>query len=120
MKDLHKIKKQKRQIRAKRTRSKIFGTAQKPRLSFFRSNKHIYVQLIDDEKGKTLAGASDLELPETAKKKKKEIAGMVGRLIAEKAESSKIKKVIFDKGSYKYHGLVKLLAEGARERGLEF
>jgi large subunit ribosomal protein L18 len=137
------IKQQKRYRRHKRVRAKIFGTTQRPRLCVFRSAKHIYGQLIDDEKGKTLVSASDLELKKSAKRKaqsakqqlktknlkKKEqlvkkgkvaLAYEVGKLIAEKALEKKIKKVVFDRAGYKYHGRVKALAEGAREGGLEF
>ncbi|MBU1102222.1 50S ribosomal protein L18, partial [Patescibacteria group bacterium] len=102
-----------------RTRAKIFGTAKRPRLSIFRSNKHVYAQLIDDEKGKTLASAHDYEIKKTEKGKTKNVA-LVGRLIAKKAADSKIEEVVFDKGGYKYHGIVKALAEGAREAGLKF
>lgn len=108
----------KRQRRAARTRAKIFGTIARPRLSVFRSNKHIYAQLIDDESGKTLAWAGDLAIKE--KNKKTVIAGGVGKLLAQKAEAVKIKEVIFDRGGYKYHGRVKALADGAREGGLKF
>ncbi len=95
--------------RHKRVRGKIKGTKKCPRLSVFRSNKHIYAQLIDDEKRKTLIAVSDSQ------------AFKVGKLIAEKAlKDLKIKKVVFDKGPYKYHGKVKALAEGAREGGLKF
>jgi len=120
MKNNLKIKRIKRQRRARRIRSKIFGTAKQPRLCVFRSNKHVYAQLINDEKGTTLASASDLELAGKGKKKKTEIAGLVGQQIAKKAEPLKIKKVIFDRGSYRYHGIVKSLADGAREGGLSF
>lgn len=108
----------KRQRRAVRTRAKIFGTAARPRLSVFRSNKHIYAQLIDDEGGKTLLCASDLEIKQ--KDKKTDIAGAVGKQLAQKAKTVKIKAVVFDRGGYKYHGRVKALADGAREGGLEF
>jgi large subunit ribosomal protein L18 len=122
------IKQQRRYRRHKRIRAKVFGTARRPRLCVFRSNKHIYAQLIDDEKGKTLAAASDLELKKTQKTKKLKneknkkvaIACEVGKLIAEKAKTKKIEKVVFDRGGYKYHGRVKALAEGAREGGLVF
>lgn len=130
----------KRYRRHKRVRAKIFGTLKRPRLCAFRSNKHIYAQLIDDEKSKTLATASDLELkPKTKKGKSKvAVAYEVGKLIAEKAlgkkfaepsahltprsasQSSAIEKVVFDRGGYKYHGRIKALAEGAREGGLKF
>ena len=107
-----------RQRRAQRTRAKIFGTAKKPRLAAFRSNKHIYVQLINDEKGATLASVSDLEVKKKAKKS--EMAKAVGQLMAEKTKSLKIKQVVFDRGGFKYHGLIKAVAVGAREGGLEF
>jgi len=107
-------KQKKRYKRHKRVRAKIFGTKEVPRLCVFRSAKHIYCQLIDDEKGRTLFAASDLEL------KKSKTAYEVGKLIAKKALEKKIKKVVFDRGGYKYHGRVKALAEGAREGGLKF
>ncbi len=119
MKDLFKSKRIQRQKRARRTRAKIFGTAKKPRLSIFRSNKHVYLQLIDDENSKTFASASDLELKKE-KTAKKSRAAEVGQLIAKKAQELKIKEVVFDKGSYKYHGIVKTAADGAREGGLKF
>jgi len=110
------IKKQRKNRRAARTRANIFGTAAKPRLSVFRSLKHISVQLIDDDKKQTIASASDKELKGTKAVKAKE----VGKLIAKKALEAKIKKIIFDKGSYKYQGRVQAVADGAREGGLEF
>lgn len=102
--------KNRRLKRHKRIRAKIKGTAEVPRLCVFRSNKHIYAQLIDDEKGKTLLMAKDV----------KSAALNVGKLLAKKAIEKKIKKVVFDRGGYKYHGQVKALAEGAREQGLKF
>jgi len=113
--------KQKRiiQIRRKnRARSKIFGTKERPRLAIKRSLSHIYAQVIDDEKGTTIAAASDLKVK--SKGSKMEIAREVGKMIAEEAQTKKINKVIFDRGGSKYHGRVKALAEGAREAGLEF
>ncbi len=112
-------KQQKRKRRHKRVRAKVFGTNKVPRLCVFRSPKHIYAQLIDDEKGKTLASAGDLGIKQT-KDKKTALAAKVGKLIAQKAQEKKIKKVVFDRGGYKYHGRVKAVAEGAREGGLEF
>lgn len=112
-------KKTKRQRRHKSIRAKIKGTAKVPRLFVFRSNKHIYGQLIDDEKGKTLLTVKDLEIKK-ASKGKIAIAKEVGKLLAEKAVANKYKKVVFDRGGYKYHGRVKALAEGAREKGLKF
>ena len=115
-----KIKHEKRFRRHKRVRAKISGTAARPRLCVFRSAKHIYAQLIVDEKGKTLAAVSNQELKKVKNAKKVEIAKEVGKLIAEKALKKKIKEVVFDRGWYKYHGRVKAIAEGAREGGLQF
>jgi large subunit ribosomal protein L18 len=92
--------------------------AERPRLSVFKANQHIYAQLIDDNAGKTLAAASSLEVK--SKGKKMEIATAVGKLIATKAAAKNIKAVKFDRGGFAYHGRVKALAEGAREGGLEF
>jgi large subunit ribosomal protein L18 len=120
-------KREKREKRKKRIREKIFGNRERPRLCVFKSNKHIYAQVIDDEKGQTLASASDIEIQkkgigkiEEGKTKKISLAFAVGKLIAEKAKKMGIKKVVFDRAGYKYHGRVKSLAEGAREGGLEF
>lgn len=121
MKRIARTKKEKREKRHKRLRAKMSGTAKRPRLSVFKSNKHIYVQLINDEKGKTLFVASDLEIKEDKKKNKKtDLAKKVGQLIAKKSTGNKIKKVVFDRGGYKYQGRIKSVAEGAREGGLEF
>jgi large subunit ribosomal protein L18 len=99
-------------------RKKISGTATKPRLSVFRSNTGIYVQLIDDLTGKTLASSSSKELK--VKGPKSELSKKVGVSIAEKAKAAGISEVVFDRGGYLYHGRVKALAEGAREGGLKF
>ena len=112
-------KRKSRYRRHRRIKAKIIGTVKIPRLCVFRSNKHIYGQLIDDEKGRTLLLASDLEFKKT-KSKKTEIASQVGELLAKKALGKKFEKVIFDRGGYKYHGRVKALAEGARQGGLKF
>lgn len=109
-------KKEKRQKRHRRIRAKVKGTAKCPRLAVFKSNQHIYVQLIDDEKGKTIIGLSDDKL----KGKKMEIAQKIGEVIAEKALAKKISKVVFDRGGYKYHGRIKAVAESARTKGLKF
>ena len=120
-----------KQIRNKRRhvkiRSKIFGTSIRPRLSVFRSNKSMYLQLIDDAEGKTLASAGGNDLSVKATKNKTDIGFELGKKIAEKAidpkknkTGKKIEKVIFDRGGYKYHGRVKAAAEGAREGGLKF
>ena len=105
--------------RHRRVRGKVYGTGQRPRLAVFRSSRHIYAQLIDDEKGKTLVSARNTELKSGAAKKSG-MAKEVGMLVAKKAADKNIKKVVFDRGGYKYHGRVKQLAEGAREGGLEF
>ena len=105
--------------RKTKVRAKIKGTAKRPRLSVFRSNKAIYAQLIDDEQGKTLVAASEKEIKEKDKAKA-EKARLVGEILAKKAIKKKIKEAVFDKGPYHYHGRVKALAEGAREGGLKF
>lgn len=104
--------------RKTRTRARIKGTAVRPRLSVFRSNAHVYAQLIDDEARVTLASASSLEL----KKKSAQIeqAQEVGTLIAKRAEEKNIKAAVFDRGAYRYHGAVKAVAEAARKGGLQF
>lgn len=122
MKNVFKQKRIGRQKRATRTRAKIFGVAKKPRLSIFRSNKHIYGQLIDDEKNRTLVSVSDLDLKtkdEKSEKGKVSSAQAVGKLIAQKAKDLKINEAIFDRGGFKYHGRIKAVAEGAREGGLK-
>ena len=105
--------------REKRIRAKVKGTNDKPRLSVFRSNQYIYAQIINDETGETILGISEKDLGEK-KIKKLEKAKELGLAIAKKALEKKIKKVVFDRGSYAYHGRVKSLAEGAREGGLTF
>ena len=105
-------KQEKRLTRHRRVRAKISGTSKVPRLCVFRSHQYIYAQLIDDEKGKTIAVATGKANIAQAKK--------VGKLIAKKALEKKIEKVIFDRGGYQYHGRVKAVAEGAREGGLKF
>ena len=140
-------KKQKQQQRHKRVRAKVKGTREIPRLSVFRSNKFIYTQIIDDDKGKTILSANQSEIKKSEipansaiadgrnsksktnskskiQKNKTEgkiaIAYEIGKLTAKKALDKKIKKVVFDRGGYKYHGRVKAVAEGAREGGLDF
>ena len=114
---------QRYQLRKERVKSKIFGTELRPRLSVYRSLKHIYAQIIDDVSGKTLAQAStvDSALPEKSKNRGNiKAAELVGKLIAERAKAIKIKKVIYDRGGRVYHGVVKSIADSARENGLEF
>ncbi len=105
--------------RQRRTRGKIVGTADRPRLSVFRSNTHIFAQLIDDKKMVTLCGLSDKTLEKIEGPGKISVAKQLGIALAKKALMKKIKRVVFDKGSYAYHGRVKAIAEGAREGGLE-
>ncbi|MBM4465297.1 MAG: 50S ribosomal protein L18 [Chloroflexi bacterium] len=112
-----------RRRRHRRVRRKAVGTVERPRLNVFRSLKHIYAQVIDDDKGHTLAAASTLDSELRGKLSdltKTEQARSVGRLIAERALARGVKQVVFDRGGYKYHGRVKALAEGSREAGLEF
>lgn len=104
-----------------RIRTKVNGTAQKPRLSVFRSNKDIYAQLIDDVTGTTLAAANSRQKDIAAQSgTKTEISALVGKSLAEKAVSLGVQECIFDRGGYLYHGRVKSLADGAREGGLKF
>jgi large subunit ribosomal protein L18 len=108
-----------RQRRHKRVRGRVIGTAERPRLVVFRSNKGISAQLVDDLEGKTLAAASWVQLKKF-NGKKTEQATEVGKLLAQKAKSAGIDRVVFDRGGYLYHGRVKALADAAREGGLKF
>ncbi|HBC95781.1 MAG TPA: 50S ribosomal protein L18 [Clostridium sp.] len=113
----------KKKLRSKRhlkVRKKIFGTTERPRLSVYRSDKNIYAQIIDDVKGTTLVSASSLDKDFQGNGSNREAAKVVGESIAKKAMEKGIKKVVFDRGGYIYHGRVQNLAEGAREAGLEF
>ena len=103
-----------------RVRNKISGTAARPRLCVYRSNTNIYVQVIDDVAGKTLVSTSTLDKDVKTKYSNKEAAKEVGSLIAKKALANKIDTVVFDRGGYVYHGIIKELAEAAREGGLKF
>jgi large subunit ribosomal protein L18 len=114
--DLLKLKNLKIERRRKRNRAKIFGTAKKPRLSVFRSNKYTYAQLIDDFKGVTLVSASTRGLKKGSKISQ---AKALGELLAEKAKKSGIKAAVFNKGPYLFHGRVRAVAEGAKTAGLE-
>ena len=120
MKKEERIKKIRKQRRTSRVRNKILKSAQAhPRLSIFRSNQYIYAQIIDDVKGVTIASASESEVAD-AKLSRMKKASEVGKNIAGKALKKKVKKVVFDKGNFRYHGRVKALAEAARMAGLEF
>ena len=118
------MRKTRRKMRHKRVRRKISGTLDRPRLAVFRSLNHIYVQVIDDSQGHTVASASSLE--PTIREKvngdqpKSEISALVGTLIAERATEQGVKGVVFDRGGFKYHGRTKALADAAREGGLVF
>ena len=108
--------------RISRIRKNIFGTNDKPRLRVFKSNKHIYAQIIDDVLGKTIVAMSTIEkdFDKDSEKGKIESAKKVGKIIAERAVAAGINKVVFDRGGYLYHGRVKSLSDGAREGGLKF
>ena len=115
--------KMRRVIRHNRLRSKISGTAARPRLAVFRSISHIYAQLIDDVEGSTIAAASSLENELKDKDKdsgKISISKVVGESIGRRAAEKGISEIVFDRGGYKYHGRIKAVAEGAREAGLKF
>ncbi|CDF58872.1 50S ribosomal protein L18 [Thermobrachium celere] len=112
-----------RKRRHLRVRKKVYGTAERPRLNVYRSEKHIYAQIINDDLGVTLVAASSLDKELKGKLScgsNKEAARVVGELVAKRALEKGIKKVVFDRGGYIYHGRVKELAEAAREAGLDF
>ena len=110
-------KPQQRLRRRRRVRAKVQGTAQRPRISVFRSNRGIFAQLVDDEAGRTLAAASWTE-PELRKLAPMDQAKRVGELIAQRGQQAGVQAAVFDRGGYKYHGRVRALADGAREAGL--
>ena len=112
-----KTRQEKRFRRHLRVRNRVSGTAERPRLVVFRSLKHIYAQLVDDTANRTLATVSDLGIEQG---KKGERAAEVGKLIAERAKSAGVTRVVFDRAGYRYHGRIKAVADGARKGGLEF
>ena len=117
------IKQIRRQRRKKGIRKGVFGTPERPRLTVYRSLKHIYAQVIDDSEGRTLAAASSLDKDMRSKgniNPGMDVAGVVGKLIASRAKDAGINKVVFDRGAYLYHGRVRALADAAREAGLSF
>jgi len=123
MANVHKRKLSPREQRAARIRKKISGTPERPRLTVFKSNKHIYAQIIDDISGTTLAAASTLskELKDAlADADKTGAAKLVGKLVAEKAKAANVNQVVFDRNGFPYHGRVAAVADAAREAGLEF
>lgn len=112
-----------REIRHRRVRAKVKGTSERPRLNVFRSNQHIYAQIIDDTIGHTLVSASTIDAeirPQLGNLNKTQQAKLVGQTLAKRALAIGVKKVVFDRGGYRYHGRVKSLADGSREGGLEF
>jgi len=112
-----------REKRRRRIRYRVVGTTERPRLSVFRSSKHIYAQVIDDESGRTVAAASTLDAGYRESGKtgaNADAAKAVGQMIAERAKEKGVAQVVFDRGGYQYHGRVKSLADAAREAGLEF
>ena len=112
-------KQQRRLRRRRRVRAKVSGSADRPRLSVYRSNKGVFAQLIDDTKGQTLAAVNWIE-PELRKLTASEQAKKAGELLAERAKAAGVETAVFDRGGYRYHGRVRALAEGAREGGLRF
>ena len=111
------VKQEKRAKRQKRIRAKVSGTSKRPRLALFRSNKHIFAQLIDDDKHITLVSISDIK---AKRQKGLEGAKKFGELLAERAKDAKITKIVFDRRGYAYHGIIKAIAEAVRQGGLEF
>ena len=109
-----------RKRRHSRVRKSVHGTEIRPRLAVFRSNKHIYAQVIDDDRGHTIAAASSKESSVKTKVLDVDAAAEVGKLVGARAKDAGVSKVVFDRGGFQYHGRVKALAEGARESGLEF
>lgn len=117
-------RKAKRIIKHRRVRARVKGTAERPRLSVFRSNRHIYAQVVDDTQGKTLAHLNDAVLDESKSKRKRspktDKARLIGKILGETLLKKGVKEIVFDRGGYKYHGQVKALAEGLRETGVKF
>ena len=113
-----------RRVRQARVRKKVSGTPERPRLSVFRSLKHIYAQVIDDSTGRTIVAASSQEAlkvaPDDSSGPKTEVSSVVGKVLAERALAAGVTQVVFDRGGCKYHGRVKALADGSREGGLQF
>jgi large subunit ribosomal protein L18 len=110
---------QRRLRRRRRVRARISGTAERPRLSVYRSNRGVFAQLVDDTRGHTVAAVNWIE-PDLRKLAATEQAKKAGELLAERAKAAKVETCVFDRGGYQYHGRVKALAEGAREGGLKF
>jgi large subunit ribosomal protein L18 len=109
-----------RDRRHRRVRKKVRGTAERPRLVVFKSNRYIYAQVVDDDSGRTLASASSLEKALRAKSLSRETATEVGKLVVQRAKGAGVEQVVFDRGGYPYHGRVQALAEAVREAGVRF
>ncbi|MET0145877.1 MAG: 50S ribosomal protein L18 [Ilumatobacteraceae bacterium] len=122
MADIAQIRRESRLRRHRRVRKKIHGTAARPRLAVHRSNRHLVVQVIDDDAGRTLAAASTAEADQRSAGSGGTVdaAGRIGRLVAERAKAAGIDKVVFDRGGFLYHGRIAALAAAARDAGLEF
>ena len=118
------LKREKRKRRHTRVRARIQGTSTCPRISVFRSNKHVLLQLVDDSTGKTIVSARDVKVATRGKKAsvgtRADLAFEAGKRLAERAREKKISAAVFDRGGYRYHGIVKMVADGAREGGLKF
>ena len=120
MKDIFKEKRAKRESRHRRIRARVVGGAERPRLSVFRSNRYMFAQIIDDQRGETLVYISSKDSAAKKGQSKTIAAKQTGEELAKKAAEKGIKAVVFDRGGYRYHGRVKAFAEGAREKGLQF
>jgi large subunit ribosomal protein L18 len=122
MADIAQIRRESRIRRHRRVRKKVHGTAERPRLAVFRSNKHLIAQVIDDDAGRTLAAASTAEAEQRAAGSGSTVdaASRIGKLLAERAKAAGIEQVVFDRGGFIYHGRIAALAAAAREAGLEF
>ena len=114
------LKNAQRERRKLRVRKKVYGTQERPRMTIFCSNKHTYVQVIDDTTGRTLAAASNWEKELASVKNTVGEAGKIGEAVAEKMKKANITKVVFDRNGYLYHGVIKAVADGARKAGIEF
>lgn len=114
------LKKGQRKRRKLRVRKRIYGTAERPRMSVFKSNKHLYVQVIDDSTGKTLVSVSNLEKEFSTLSNTVQDAGKIGEAIGDRLKKAKISTVLFDRNGFLYHGVVKAVAEGARKAGIVF
>ena len=120
MENKSKIKAELKERRKLRVRKKLFGTTERPRMSVFRSSKHVYVQVIDDSKGHTLVSASSFEKGSEKNRANKELCREIGKIVADRCKAKNVLQVAFDKNGSRYHGRVQCVAEGAREGGLKF